>query len=105
MQRTKLNELEQEDDARFRVTEVLRRERVRVLLLTLPPGADVPSHRHDGWDVLIQPLRGRVDLELDGETHVLETGEIACVDGASTFAPKNPGRETLALLVTLVRRD
>ncbi|WP_352432026.1 cupin domain-containing protein [Pyrinomonas sp.] len=105
MQRIKLNELEQGEEGRLRVAEVLRCGRVRVLLLTLPPGADVPSHRHDGWDVLLQPLRGRAELELDGEKHVLEVGEVACVDGASTFAPRNPGQESLALLVTLVRRD
>ena len=105
MQRAVLSELERYDDrGKFYRTEVFKSERTRTLLLCLAPGQSVPPHRHEGYDVLLEPLRGEAEITLDGETFALRAGEIILVDGANDFAPVNRTRESFAMLITLIRR-
>lgn len=104
MQRIALEAIEKYDAASFHRTEVFRGERIRTLLLTLVPGQSVSSHRHEGYEVLLNPVRGEAEITLDGETFTLRAGELVFADGANDFAPVNRGSENFALLVTLVRR-
>lgn len=104
MQRINLESIEKYDAANFSRAQVFKGERFVTLLLTLVPNQAVPSHRHEGWDVLLAPLRGAAEITLDGETITLRSGEIVFADGANDFAPVNRGRENFAMLITLVRR-
>lgn len=104
MKRVKLAEIENYAEDKFFRAQVFAGERARTLLLTLRPGQSVPSHRHEGCEVLLQPLRGAAEIELDGERVTLRAGEIIYADGANDFAPANRGAENFAMLITLVRR-
>lgn len=104
MQRINLESVEKYDATKFRRAELFKGESFRTLLLTLAPGQSVPSHRHEGWDVLLAPARGEAEITLDGETFTLRGGETVFVDGKNNFAPVNRGTENFATLITLVRR-
>ncbi len=104
MQRVSLAATEQYTTEKFYRAEICRGERIRTLLLTLLPGQAVPSHRHEGYEVLLQPLRGEAQIVLDNELLSLRAGEIIFVDGANDFAPANRTDENFAMLITLVRK-
>lgn len=104
MKRVAPEQLERYDAAKFYRTEVFGGERLRTLLLCLAPGQAVPSHRHEGFEIILEPLRGEAEITLDGETFSLRAGELVFVDGANDFAPVNRGAENFAMLITLVRR-
>lgn len=104
MQRIALESIEKYDATKFSRAEAVKGERLRTLLLCLAPNQSVPSHRHEGFEVLLEPLRGEAEAFLDGEPVTLRAGELILVDGANDFAPVNRGNENFAMLITLVRR-
>ena len=104
MKRVTLEQLEKYTETKFYRAELFKGERLRTLLLTLTPGQAVPSHRHEGFEILLEPLRGEVEIVLDGEPMTLRAGELILVDGANDFAPVNRGSDNFAMLITLVRR-
>ena len=104
MQRIALKSIEHYEAEKFFRAELFKGERLRTLLLCLAPGQAVPAHRHEGFEILLEPLRGEAEITLDGETLTLGAGELVLVDGANDFAPVNRGRENFAMLITLVRR-
>jgi len=80
-------------------------ERIKVLLLCLSGGLTVPPHSHPGFDVTLQPLKGKAILPMDGAREItLIPGEILFVDGATSFNPSNPFDEDFEMLIHLVRR-
>ena len=79
-------------------------ERTTSLLLCLRPGQAVPPHRHEGFEIVLQPLKGEAEAVLDGEPVTLRAGELVFVDGANDFAPVNRGGQDFAMLITLVKR-
>ena len=84
---------------------VFNGERTKVLLLCLSPGLTVPPHTHPGFEVTLQPLRGKAVLPTaDGSDLVLEPGRIYFVDGAQSFNPKNPYTEPFQMLIHLIKR-
>ena len=52
----------------------------------------MPSHRHEGFEIVLHPLKGEAEAVLDGEQVALRAGEMIFVDGANDFAPANKGR-------------
>jgi mannose-6-phosphate isomerase-like protein (cupin superfamily) len=64
----------------------------------------VPPHRHEGFEIVLQPLKGEAEAVFDGERTQLRPGELVFVDGANDFAPVNRGAQEFAMLITLVRR-
>ena len=104
MKKVIIAEVEQYEDGKF-VRPVLHKgERTTALLLCLKPGQAVPPHRHEGFEIILQPLKGEAEAELDGERVTLRAGELVFVDGANDFAPVNRGEQEFAMLITLVRR-
>lgn len=104
MKRVNIGEAEQFEDGRY-VRPVLHKgERTTTLLLCLKPGQAVPSHRHEGFEIVLQPLQGEAEAVLDGEHVRLRAGEVVFVDGANDFAPVNRGEGNFSMLITLVRR-
>ncbi|RPI04836.1 MAG: cupin domain-containing protein [Ignavibacteriae bacterium] len=80
-------------------------ERTKVLLLCLSAGLTVPPHSHPGFEITLQPLKGRALLPLeDGKEMTLTPGEIIFIDGASSFNPRNPFNEDFEMLIHLVKR-
>jgi quercetin dioxygenase-like cupin family protein len=80
-------------------------ERTKVLLLCLSRGLTVPPHSHPGFEVTLQPLRGKAILPIDDGTEItLTPGEIFFADGASSFSPKNPFDEDFEMLIHLIKR-
>ena len=104
MQRIDLASIETFDETKFALPEIFKGERLRTLLLCLAPGQAVPSHRHEGFEIQLQVLRGKAEITLDGEHVSLHAGEIVLVDGANDFAPVNRHSENFAMLITLVRK-
>src|SRR5688572_13299734 len=57
----------------------------------LSGGLTVPPHSHSGFDITLQPLKGRAILPVDGGEEInLVPGRILFVDGALAFSPRNP---------------
>jgi quercetin dioxygenase-like cupin family protein len=80
-------------------------ERTKVLLLCLSAGLTVPPHSHPGFEVTLQPLRGKSILPIDGGKEIiLEPGEVYFVDGAVSFSPRNPFDEDFEMLIHLIKR-
>jgi quercetin dioxygenase-like cupin family protein len=104
MKRVNLDEIEAYDDRRFLRPEVLEGERSRTLLLCLRPGQSVPAHRHEGFEIVLNVLRGEADLTLDSEQVTLRAGDVVLVDGANDFAPANSGEGNFSMLITLVKK-
>jgi quercetin dioxygenase-like cupin family protein len=80
-------------------------ERTKVLLLCLSGGLTVPPHSHPGFDVTLQPLKGKAILPMDGGEEVtLIPGQIFFMDGAFSFSPRNPFEEDFTMVIHLVKR-
>jgi quercetin dioxygenase-like cupin family protein len=78
---------------------------MKVLLLCLSGGLTVPPHSHPGFDVTLQPLKGKAILPVDGGKAItLIPGELLFVDGAASFSPRNPFDEDFEMLIHMVRR-
>jgi quercetin dioxygenase-like cupin family protein len=104
MKRVIIKEVEKYEDEKYIRPVLYKGERTTALLLCLKPGQSVPSHRHEGFEIVLQPLRGEAEAVLDGEPVTLRAGEVLFVDGANDFAPVNRGDENFSMLITLVRR-
>ncbi len=80
-------------------------ERAKVILLCLSAGVTTPPHSHPGFDVTLQPLKGKGLLPVDGGPDLtLLPGEIYFVDGANSFSPKNPFADDFTMLIYLIKR-
>jgi quercetin dioxygenase-like cupin family protein len=80
-------------------------ERTKVLLLCLSAGLTVPPHSHPGFDITLQPLKGKAIFPVDdGKEITLKTGEVYFVDGAISFNPRNPFDEDFEMLIHLIKR-
>jgi uncharacterized cupin superfamily protein len=62
-------------------------ERPRVVRLQLSAGESVPPHTHPGSDVVIRVLSGELELELDGESYGLSTGQVVRFSGRREVSP------------------
>jgi quercetin dioxygenase-like cupin family protein len=80
-------------------------ERTKVLLLCLSAGLTVPPHSHPGFEITLQPLKGKAILPIDnGKEIELKPGEIFFVDGTVNFNPKNPFSEEFQMLIHLIKK-
>ena len=80
-------------------------ERTKVLLLCLSAGLTVPPHSHPGFEITLQPLKGKAILPIDdGKEITLMPGEFFFVDGAMSFNPRNPFEEDFEMLIHLIKR-
>ena len=104
MKRVTFEEVEKYEDEKYVRPVLFKGERTTSLLLCLKPGQSLPSHRHEGFEIVLHPLRGEAEAVLDGEQVTLRAGEVIFVAGANDFAPVNKGSENFSMLITLVRR-
>ncbi len=104
MKRVIIKDVEKYEDEKYVRPVLFKGERTTCLLLCLKPGQSVPAHRHEGFEIVLQPLQGEAEAVLDGEPATLRAGEVLFVDGANDFAPVNKGDKNFTMLITLVRR-
>jgi quercetin dioxygenase-like cupin family protein len=104
MKKIVIGEAEKYEDEKYVRPVLFKGERTTTLLLCLKPGQAVPPHRHEGFEIVLQPLGGEAEAVLDGERVTLRAGELVFVDGANDFAPVNTGGENFSMLIMLVRR-
>src|SRR3954454_7507291 len=104
MKKVIIDEVRKFEDTKYIRPVLFKGERTTSLLLCLKPGQAVPAHRHEGVEILLQPLRGEAEAVLDGARVTLRAREMLFVDGANDFAPMNHGIRTFSMLITLVRR-
>lgn len=45
--------------------QIFNSERTKVLLLRLSSGLNVPTHSHSGFEVTLQPLKGKAILPIE----------------------------------------
>jgi quercetin dioxygenase-like cupin family protein len=84
---------------------VFEGERAKVVLLCLAPGTAAPPHSHPGFEVTLQPLRGKAAFRTEsGEEVILEPGAIYFAQGEGTFNPRNSYSEPFQMLIHLVKK-
>jgi len=67
--------------------------------IVIPPGYATGRHFHDEQEELYFVHVGRVEIELDGETHVLGPGGLARVNAATVRKISNVGDEDAVYVV------
>lgn len=77
---------------------------LKVMQLTLAPGQGLPSHRHPGWYVLLQGLRGTTTVQLEQEEVPLLPQRLLSFSGELPVSPHNDSEAPSALLITLVKQ-
>jgi quercetin dioxygenase-like cupin family protein len=105
MERKVFNEVERFSSEKHVHVPLFTSERTKVLLLCLAAGLTVPPHSHPGYDITLQPLKGKAIFPIaGGEDVLLVPGVILFVDGAMSFNPRNPFGEDFEMLIHLVKR-
>lgn len=74
-------------------------EDVGVVRVTVPPGAGMPPHRHNGSDIVLVPVAGMVRLTRDEESIDVHVGDAALVGREEAVALTNPGAQEAEVIV------
>jgi quercetin dioxygenase-like cupin family protein len=72
---------------------------LRVTLIVLAPGGGIPEHHADG-PVAIQPLRGRVTVSAEGETHRVGAGAMVALGPGVPHAVQSDDGAAFLLIVS-----
>jgi len=67
--------------------EVFEARRPRTVRLELDAGETVPRHTHEGTNVVLHVVHGRLELVLDDETYDLRAGAVIRFDGDREISP------------------
>jgi quercetin dioxygenase-like cupin family protein len=67
--------------------EVFERRRPRTVRLELDADERVPRHTHEGTNVVLHLLTGRLELTLDDETYTLDGGDVIRFSGDREVSP------------------
>ena len=84
--------------------QLFNSERTKVLLLCLSPGLTIPPHTHPGFEVTLQPVKGKAILPSEGENVMLVPGAIYYVDGSALLGPQNPFEEDFEMIIHLIKK-
>ncbi|UPV75341.1 cupin domain-containing protein [Halorussus limi] len=76
----------------------------KTVRLSLDAGEDVPAHRHPEREIVVYLVAGRLDVRIDGESNVLEPGDLLRFDGKREVSP-TAEEDSTALLVLAPRSD
>ena len=80
-------------------------ERTKIMLLCLSIGAIVPPHSHPGYEVTLQPLKGKAKFPMGmNQEMLLQPGEFYFMDGETSIYLKNPFEENFQMLIHLVKK-
>ncbi len=84
---------------RLLTADDLRSDGALVQIVTIPPGSHVPAHHHETSIEVYHILRGRCQIDVNGETHTLAPGDIMLMEPGDVHALTNSGDEPFELLV------
>lgn len=70
-----------------------------VLRVTVPPGAGMPPHRHNGSDVILVPTAGRVVISKGEEEIEVTLGDAALIGREEEVALTNPDATEAQVIV------
>jgi quercetin dioxygenase-like cupin family protein len=100
-----LSDIERYQPDKHVLVAVFDGERTKVRLLCLSPGAEVPGHSHEGFEVTLVPLSGKaVAPKSDGSELALEPGQVHFAEGSESFGFRNPHPEPFQMLIHLIRK-
>lgn len=66
-------------------------------------GGTIPAHTHEEAFVVFTPVKGRIDLCVDGQSKVVEPGEVITWDGVKTIQATY--LEDSEVFVTLIKKQ
>ena len=69
--------------------------------MTLPVGASIGFHRHEGEEEVFYVLSGAAEMDDDGEKVVLRPGDTILTGGGAGHAVKSVGDEPLEMLAVI----
>lgn len=84
--------------------KVMETDLAIVTLVCLRPGQAIPPFTHRRREAFLYCLRGEVRVTPGPGPAEVRAGGLAYYDGTMEAAPRNPGSEDAAFLVTLVRK-
>lgn len=79
----------------------MKSKTLEILRLVVPAGKEIPSHEVSG-EVVLQCLEGMVGIPVDGDTQVLEAGQLLYLAGHEHHAVR--GIQDASILVTILLR-
>ncbi|MFC4986214.1 cupin domain-containing protein [Saliphagus infecundisoli] len=62
-------------------------EEPKTIRLSLDEGESVGAHNHPERQVILYLISGEIDLQLDGESHIVQSGDVVQFDGTCEVAP------------------
>jgi len=78
-------------------------EEPKTIRLSLEEGERVGAHSHPDRQVVLYLISGELDLQLDGESHVVQTGDVVQFDGMREVAPVATADSTA--LIVLAKKN
>jgi quercetin dioxygenase-like cupin family protein len=70
-------------------------------LFTLDPGGQIPAHRHDRIEHEQVVLEGEMLLVLEGETHVVKTGDAIYIPAGVAHSYRNTSRSPVRFICVI----
>ena len=92
-----LQDIPYEDDRMGR-RELVNEEDLLLMQIALRPGQAVPAHRANS-NVHLLVAQGRIEVDLDGQTHQLDTGDLLPVAAGTPMQIHHLGTDNAAFLV------
>jgi quercetin dioxygenase-like cupin family protein len=77
---------------------LVKNEDLEITRLTIPAGEQLPAYRAPG-PTMLQCMKGKVAVIEEGQTHLLEAGQMLCFSGGEMHSLK--GIEDATLLLTV----
>ena len=93
-----LDELEAEPHA------VLFDDEPKTIRLSLEAGDAIAEHSHPDRQIVFHLLSGAIEVRIDGDSYVLEPGDVARFDGERSISPRAI-EESTAVLVLAPKAD
>ncbi|MGM0414597.1 MAG: cupin domain-containing protein [Bacillota bacterium] len=70
-------------------------------ILNIAEGEQLPPHTHYESTVLLQVLKGKAEVIIDGNSVLSAAGDLIQIDGQEEMVVNNTGQEILELYVTI----
>jgi glyoxylate utilization-related uncharacterized protein len=66
---------------------------------TLPPGTSIGLHEHEGNEEIYFVVEGKGEMTVDGETAIMEPGDVCLTKSGSSHTFRNIGNTDLRIIV------
>jgi uncharacterized cupin superfamily protein len=75
---------------------------ISVVPLTLPPGASIGTHAHEGERELFYVISGEAVLTEDGRESILKPGDASLTGGGGTHALANRSEKSAEIIALII---